>query len=84
MSQSTKERILDLLQSIQADAREVRNLLEIEESNFDREWPHRKDFVGGDCWLWLCGDEDYGSPVKQAKDLFAAMETAGPKVEDNE
>ncbi len=86
MSQSNKERILDLVRSIQADAREVRNLVEIEESNFDqsREWPHQRNFTLDDCWLWLCGDEDFGSAVGAVKALFAAMEDAGPTPEDNE
>ena len=86
MSQSNKERILDLVRSIQADAREVRNLVEIEESNFDqsREWPHQRNFTLDDCWLWICGDEDFGSLVGAAKALFTAMEDAGPKLKDNE
>jgi hypothetical protein len=84
--QSNRSRILDLVESIQRNAREVRTLIEIEESNYDqsREWPSEKNFVGDDCWLWLCGDEDFGSPVRSINELFAAMESAGPKASDNE
>ena len=83
---SQKRRILELVESIQHNAREVRTLVEIEESNFDqsREWPSKRNFTIDDCWLWLCGDEDYGSPVKAAKLLFAAMDSAGLKARDSE
>jgi hypothetical protein len=84
MSPGNKARILELVHSIQADAREVRMLVETEESNFEREWPFQKNFVGDDCWQWLCGDEDDGSIVKSANALFAAIDDAGPKATDNE
>jgi hypothetical protein len=86
MNQANQVQILKLVRSIQDNAREVRNLVEIEESNFDqsREWPSKKNFVRDDCWLWLCGDEDFGSPVRSTKELFAAMQRAGPKASDNE
>ena len=83
---SQKGRILELVESIQHNAREVRTLIEIEESNFDqsREWPRQRDFTIEDCWMWLCGDEDYGSPLKATRLLFAAMDSAGPKARDTE
>jgi len=53
---SQKRRILELVESIQHNAREVRTLVEIEESNFDqsREWPSKRNFTIDDCWMWLC------------------------------
>ena len=87
MNPANKGRILELVQSIQANAKEVRALIDSEETNFDqsREWPFQNNFTGDDCWTWLCGgDEDFGSPMRSAKALFAAMESAGPKAADNE
>ena len=86
MDQANKARSLELVQSIQTNAKEVRALIEGEAANFDqsREWPSEKNFTGNDDWKWLCGDEDFGSAVSATKALFSAIQSAGPKADDNE